>query len=206
MGMHGRNLLAIVWIVLAGITAWMFTLKEVVDEAPSPGAERFRAPTRKTTSAPVNRRPPPPEKRPFIIGYPPPENYSGVPPVPPRPDMSRPVTMLPIAETMRELHHPDTSPREDLEILQALLGEYRRAFTENPSAGVNEELVEALVGVNLKRIGLIPADHPDINAKGQLTDRWGTPYFFHAMSAKQMEVSSAGPDRKWSTDDDLKLE
>jgi len=114
--------------------------------------------------------------------------------------------MLPIAEATRGLHHPDTSPREDLEILQALLGEYRRAFTENPSVGVNEELVEALVGVNLKRIGLIPADHPDINAKGQLIDRWGTPYFFHALSAKQMEVSSAGPDRKWRTDDDLKLE
>jgi len=204
--MHGRNLLAIVWIVLAGTTAWLFSLKDVVDESPAPGAEQLRAPARKSISAPVNQRPRPPGRRPFIICYPQPVHYSGVPPIPPRPDMSRTVTMLPIAETTRELHHPDTSPREDLEILQSLLAEYRRAFTENPSAGVNEELVEALVGVNLKRIGLIPADHPDINARGQLIDRWGTPYFFHALSGKQMEVSSAGPDGKWRTDDDLKLE
>ena len=114
--------------------------------------------------------------------------------------------MLPIATLTLKLHDPETPPMEDLEILQSVFEEYRRGLRENPVAGLNEEVVEALVGVNLKRIGLIPADHPAINAKGQLTDRWGTPFFFHPMSAKQLEIKSAGPDRKWNTEDDLKVQ
>jgi hypothetical protein len=41
-----------------------------------------------------------------------------------------------------------------------------------------------------------------VNAAGELTDRWGTPFFFHQVSKAQMEVRSAGPDRRmWTADD-----
>ena len=33
--------------------------------------------------------------------------------------------------------------------------------------------------------------------------RWNTPYFFHQISGKQMEIHSAGPDRVRGTADDV---
>jgi hypothetical protein len=36
-----------------------------------------------------------------------------------------------------------------------------------------------------------------------MIDRWGTPYFFHQISATSMEIHSAGPDRKMGTEDDI---
>ncbi len=55
---------------------------------------------------------------------------------------------------------------------------------------------------NPLRLALIPPDQPAINRAGELCDRWGTPFFFHAESATRMEIRSAGPDQKmWSADD-----
>jgi len=42
-----------------------------------------------------------------------------------------------------------------------------------------------------------------INAKGELVDYWGTPFFFHQLSGTQMEIHSAGPDRQMWTGDDI---
>jgi hypothetical protein len=36
-----------------------------------------------------------------------------------------------------------------------------------------------------------------------LVDQWGTPYFFHQLSASEMEVHCAGPDKMMWTSDDL---
>jgi hypothetical protein len=41
-----------------------------------------------------------------------------------------------------------------------------------------------------------------VNGQGQLIDNWGTPFFFHSLSRNEMEIRSAGPDRRmWTTDD-----
>ena len=42
-----------------------------------------------------------------------------------------------------------------------------------------------------------------INARGELIDNWGTPFFFHQVSGTEMEIRSAGPDMKMWTADDL---
>ena len=42
-----------------------------------------------------------------------------------------------------------------------------------------------------------------LNAAGELVDPWGTPYFFHQLSATEMEIHSAGPDKVMWTRDDL---
>jgi hypothetical protein len=42
-----------------------------------------------------------------------------------------------------------------------------------------------------------------INARGELVDYWGTPFFFHQLSGTEMEIRSAGPDRVMWTVDDL---
>ena len=64
-------------------------------------------------------------------------------------------------------------------------------------------ITAALTGKNPLNFQFIRRDHPAINARGELCDRWGTPFFFHALSGTRMELRSAGPDRQMYTDDDL---
>ena len=74
----------------------------------------------------------------------------------------------------------------------------------NP-VGSNAEITAVLTGKNKLRYAAIPPGHPAINAAGELCDRWGTPFFFHAESGTRMGIRSAGPDKKMWTDDDVAL-
>jgi hypothetical protein len=116
------------------------------------------------------------------------------------------VVIAEIAAVAEHLSSSNTSVHEDLEILDALLRYYRRMYVKNPVAGVNEEVVDALTGKNERHLALISPQHPAISPEGRLVDKWGMPYFFHALSGEEMEISSAGPDRKFGTHDDVKLE
>jgi hypothetical protein len=101
------------------------------------------------------------------------------------------------------LNSPATDIRADLRLVTGIIETFRSNFlqTGNP-VGSNAEITAALTGRNKLRLALIPADHPAINREGELCDRWGTPFFFHAESAMRMEIRSAGPDKKmWSADD-----
>ena len=71
----------------------------------------------------------------------------------------------------------------------------------NP-VGENAEITAALTGENRLDLVLIPKGHRAVNEHGELCDRWGTPFRFHQLSGTRMEVRSAGPDRKFATDDD----
>lgn len=76
-------------------------------------------------------------------------------------------------------------------------------FGGNP-VGVNSEITSALNGNNPKQINFIdPQAGMRINANGELIDAWGTPFFFHQLSGKDVEIRSAGPDKKMWTVDDL---
>jgi hypothetical protein len=109
-----------------------------------------------------------------------------------------------IAAAARQLHAPAQSAEEDLHILETLLAFYRRAHGgANPGGGLNHEFVSALRGANPQRLAVLPPDLPGIDAQGQLLDRWGTAYFFHPVSRAVLEIRSAGPDRKFWTDDDV---
>jgi hypothetical protein len=94
--------------------------------------------------------------------------------------------------------------RGDLQLVSNLVAIFRANFPRagNP-VGTNAEITAALTGRNPLGLSLVPRDHPAINAAGELCDRWGTPFFFHALSAAQMEIRSAGPDRKLWTGDDV---
>ena len=118
-----------------------------------------------------------------------------------RPDFVQGVA--PIAAQLRTLHTKGTTVREDLDLLSVAFDSYHRAFKEMPVAGYNAEFVELLIGKNSKGFQVLPHDHAAINEKGELTDRWGTPYFFHPMSERKVEIISAGPDRKMYTADDV---
>lgn len=97
---------------------------------------------------------------------------------------------------------PESTPEEDLEIVHAVLGNFRRAFQGNP-VGENEEIFAALRGKNPKGIRFLPETFPGLHEDGKVADRWGTPWRFHALSGQEMEVFSAGPDREFGTPDDL---
>jgi hypothetical protein len=91
---------------------------------------------------------------------------------------------------------------EDVQTVVMLLEEYRRAFGAMPVGESNREIVRRMQGENPLGIAVLPGTHPSISAKGELLDRWGTPYRFHPESAWVTTVRSAGPDRKmWSSDD-----
>ena len=105
-------------------------------------------------------------------------------------------------KTARALHARDAEPETDLELVDSIFGLYRWAYKENPEGGDNRELVSALTGENPHQLIFIAPDHPSLGAGGELLDRWGTPYFFHKISDQVIDVTSAGPDKRlWSRDD-----
>lgn len=106
---------------------------------------------------------------------------------------------------------PDTAAQTETNLPQeTILQNIRRAvhqygdtFGGNP-VGTNPEITAALNGHNPKQINFL-RDEPGvrINASGEMIDSWGTPYFFHQLSAHDMEIHSAGPDKIMWTSDDL---
>lgn len=90
-----------------------------------------------------------------------------------------------------------------LENVRATFRQYQSKFGGNP-VGTNLEITRALNGENLRQIRFLRSeDGMKVNAKGELIDTWGTPYFFHQLSGTEMEIHSAGPDKKMWTSDDL---
>jgi hypothetical protein len=110
------------------------------------------------------------------------------------------------SDLARDLNSPTTDIQADLRLVLDLLGTFRSNFPRdgNPT-GSNAEITAALTGQNKLRLAVIPPRHPAINGAGELCDRWGTPFFFHAESATRMEIRSAGPDRTLWTPDDVHL-
>ena len=95
------------------------------------------------------------------------------------------------------------APATALENMRTVLRQYALRFGGNP-IGNNREITAAVSGQNPRQVVFLnPDDGLQINARGELVDNWGTPYFFHQLSATEMEIRSAGPDRKMWTADDL---
>ena len=94
------------------------------------------------------------------------------------------------------------APITILENMRTTIRLYGSMFGGNP-VGTNPEITRALQGDNPKQINFLKEDGNRVNDRGELVDAWGTPYFFHQLSATQMEIHSAGPDRIMWTADDL---
>jgi hypothetical protein len=94
-------------------------------------------------------------------------------------------------------------PQIVVENMRRAIINYGSTFSGNP-VGTNPEIAAALNGENPKQIKFIdPENGLRINGKGELVDSWGTPFFFHQVSATDTEVRSAGPDKIMWTPDDL---
>ncbi len=103
-----------------------------------------------------------------------------------------------------ELNAPAGTIEQDLRVVLGLLEAFRTNFPrEGNPIGSNAEITAALQGRNPTRVAFVPRGHAAVNRDGELCDRWGSPFFFHAESARRMEVRSAGPDRRLWTEDDI---
>ena len=101
------------------------------------------------------------------------------------------------------LNAPDSTIARDLDIVTQIFEAWLSNFPrEGNPVGENAEITAALMGDNRLELALIPKGHRALNERGELCDRWGTPFRFHQLSGTKMEVRSAGPDRKFATQDD----
>jgi hypothetical protein len=97
----------------------------------------------------------------------------------------------------------DISPQTVIENTRRAIVNYGSTFGGNP-VGTNPEITAALNGQNPKQIKFIdPEAGLRVNGNGELVDSWGTPFFFHQLSANDTEIRSAGPDKVMWTADDL---
>jgi len=97
----------------------------------------------------------------------------------------------------------DISPQTVVENTRRAIINYGSTFGGNP-VGTNPEITAALNGQNPKQIKFIdPEAGLRVNGYGELVDSWGTPFFFHQLSANDTEIRSAGPDKIMWTADDL---
>ena len=101
------------------------------------------------------------------------------------------------------LNAANSSIARDLDVVRQLFEAWQSNFPQegNP-VGENAEITAALMGNNRLELALVPKGHHALNDRGELCDRWGTPFRFHQLSGTRMEIKSAGPDRKFATDDD----
>jgi len=112
----------------------------------------------------------------------------------------RPPAPNPTAPVMEVSSLP---PLTVLDNARVVMKNYGATFGENP-VGTNPEITEALMGKNPKGITFVTAASGlRVNANGEMVDAYGTPFFFHQLSGREMEIRSAGQDRKMWTPDDL---
>lgn len=110
-------------------------------------------------------------------------------------------------EILQDYASPDRSVQEDLQLIQGLIMSVQ-TLVKNQDPGrmaVNEDVVEVLLGKNPHKKAFLRRDHPALNERGQLIDRWGSPLFFHLEAADRLDVRSAGPDQRLFTEDDCHL-
>ena len=97
---------------------------------------------------------------------------------------------------------PAASASTDAIKVRRMVTDYHTLHGENP-VGTNAEIMAAIMGKNPHQAVLGPPEGIGLNARGELVDEWGTPYFFHQLSKDVMEIHSAGPDKIMGTADDI---
>lgn len=102
------------------------------------------------------------------------------------------------------LNRGTETAEEDLDILHVLLDSFFKSVAwSGAPAAENVEFTALLRGENAHRLAFISPDHPAVNEKGELLDRWGTPYHFHLEGKGMPQIRSAGEDRRLFTADDV---
>lgn len=120
------------------------------------------------------------------------------------PSLPPPAPALERLDMAQDLNAPSKTIQDDLRTLDGVFLAWQSNFLkEGNPVGENGEITAALTGKNSLHLAFLAPNHPAINTKGELCDRWGTPFFFHQESGSKMKIVSAGPDRKRGTADDV---
>lgn len=102
------------------------------------------------------------------------------------------------------LDDPNIEELEAKIALHTLLSSMRTTvYRGDYPAGLNVEITNALLGDNPRKVGYLPMDSPRINEYGELVDEYGTPYWFHSFNSTNLTITSAGPDKRLHTADDI---
>lgn len=190
-----RRILVLTTLLLAAGVGFFF---RPADRPADGGARDIAAPAGASPVRPATPPPVPPAPPPAARDLPAPRIAA-----PNVPDPTQAASDFPIAAP---LNAPDSNIGRDLEIVRQLFEAWLSNFPrEGNPIGENAEITAALMGENRLGLALIPRGHRALNERGELCDRWGTPFRFHQLSGTQMEVRSAGPDRKFATEDDAML-
>lgn len=120
-------------------------------------------------------------------------------PLPPGPP---PPAVVPPAEPAGLTPEEIQTVRDAIDNLEFTFRDYATNLDGNP-VGTNAEITAALRGDNLKQLKLDLPAGSSVNDVGELCDPWGTPWFFHQLSSRKMEIRSAGKDRELYTEDDF---
>jgi hypothetical protein len=194
--MQPRHRAVIAIAILSGAAIWL-ARRSAEDPAPSP----LDVPH--AESSDLTQAPPPvssPDAPPAGEATPPETATPSeqVPPPPARPPAARAASLQlpenpliaadpPSAPPTRRVSDVDPELAGDFDQIILMFRSYRTITGENP-VGTNEEMMKSIMGGN---------------PKGELIDRWGSPYFFHQLSKVHTEIRSAGPDRRMWNEDDL---
>lgn len=119
-------------------------------------------------------------------------------------DTTVPQTVVPVPPGKpTEPAFTNLPPVTVMENVRRVFRDYAARFGGNP-VGTNPEITRALDGGNPRQVHFLDEEAGvRVNEKGELVDPWGVPFFLHQLSAKEMEIRSAGPDQRMWTDDDL---
>ena len=123
------------------------------------------------------------------------------------PGLSSSPSIPPVQQAAPPSAFDPTAARSDSASINAIkvrrmVTDYHTLNGENP-VGTNAEIMAAIMGKNARQAVLGPPEGVNLNARGELVDEWGTPYFFHQLSKDVMEIHSAGPDKVMGTADDI---
>ena len=120
-----------------------------------------------------------------------------------RMDPSRLNDQSTISPMARRLNAADSTPESDLVVLSEMFEYYCLGNDGQVPTGTNQEITLAFIQKDSLGLSFIGSDHTSISLSGELVDRWGSPYYFHAQSGQQMNIRSSGPDQLLHTTDDL---
>jgi len=196
--MKHRAAAVVIIVLLAGALLWLLTSRKV----PPPAQLVYNNPSTTTESARVS-----PASFELVSTEETPKPIEDSPS--PDPTENAPTRAkgaaraMPLATSSAPEVGPGLSPALVLENMRSMFRNYSSRFGGNP-VGNNLEITSVLNGANpAQAVFLNPEDGLRISDRGELVDHWNTPYFFHQLSRTEMEIHSAGPDRRMWTSDDL---
>jgi hypothetical protein len=187
----------VVGLALVGVIALIWVLRPDQTPVPAPPAKSSTAPAAAVSSAAV------PSAAPV--------SPAATSPVVPPPRASSFSTMdqyrasraaMVVTPAPLEPEPAERSAKSEVAMVRMKVRDYRATFGSNP-VGSNAEITRALMGANPRGAKYLDPARVTLSAEGELLDRWGRPYFFHAMSGTMMEVRSAGPDGVLFNADDV---